>query len=538
VRTTSGATAVQLAESVGGRRRIVRHVGSAHDEAELGLLMAEARRLVDGEARGELDLGMAFPTRRAGMLGPAAAPALFGRRGPGVGPAPVGRARVVKTSSALLFDVLAGVYSDLGFDGLGDDVFEDLVIARVVEPTSPLDMDRVLAEMGRRSASLSTRKRTLKRCATGDYRGRLAGWCFQRAATNGDVSLVLYDVTTPRTKAEKEDEFRKPGYSKDRSIDPQIVVGLLVDREGFPLEIGCFEGGKAEKRTIVPIMEQFTRRHGPPRPVVVTDAGMMSAASPRGLDEAGHRFIVGSRTTKAPIDLASHHRWHGDFMVDGQIIDTVTPKIGENRDNDSKVKAEPVWDKETHPGSWRAIWQYSAARFVRDNHTLDKQQSRAQAVIDGDKPPREPRFLKTVNGQVKLDQSALARARKIAGLKGYVTNMPADVMPASEVIAKYHDLWHVEQSFRMSKSDLAARPFFARRRAAIEAHLTIVFAALAVSRTIQARAGLALRRVLRTLRPLRSAMIAINGVIQTIPPSLGPDEQALINDIKTDRARH
>lgn len=73
------------------------------------------------------------------------------------------------------------------------------------------------------------------------------------------------------------------------------------------------------------------------------------------------------------------------------------------------------------------------------------------------------------------------------------------------MIASYHDLWNVEASFRMSKTDLAARPLFARRRDAIEAHLTIVFTALAISRTIQHRSGLALRRVLRTLRPLRSA---------------------------------
>jgi mRNA-degrading endonuclease toxin of MazEF toxin-antitoxin module len=104
-------------------------------------------------------------------------------------------------------------------------------------------------------------------------------------------------------------------------------------------------------------------------------------------------------------------------------------------------------------------------------------------------------------------------------------------MPAPEVIANYHDLWTVEQSFRMSKTDLAARPLFARRRDAIEAHLTIVLAALAVSRTIQQRCGLALRRVLRTLRPLRSATLAINSAVQTFPPQLDTDQRTLIETI-------
>ena len=137
-----------------------------------------------------------------------------------------------------------------------------------------------------------------------------------------------------------------------------------------------------------------------------------------------------------------------------------------------------------------------------------------------DDPARTPRFVKTRNGAAELDEKALARARRLAGLKGYVTNIPATLMPAGEVIGSYHDLWHVEQSFRMSKTDLRARPIFARTRHAIEAHLTIVFTALAVSREAQNRTGLSLRRVLRTLKPLRSATVEINGVITTIPPAL------------------
>jgi transposase len=123
-------------------------------------------------------------------------------------------------------------------------------------------------------------------------------------------------------------------------------------------------------------------------------------------------------------------------------------------------------------------------------------------------------------------------------LKGYVTNIPAGIMPSDEVIASYHDLWHVEQSFRMSKTDLRARPMFARTRDAIEAHLTIVFTALAVSRTVQNRTGLSLRRVLRTLKPLRSATIEVNGVTTTIPPALEPTVTAILNALERQTPRH
>jgi Transposase DDE domain len=175
---------------------------------------------------------------------------------------------------------------------------------------------------------------------------------------------------------------------------------------------------------------------------------------------------------------------------------------------------------------------YSRSRAVRDTKTLTAQANRAREVITGGKPARTPRFVKTARGRFVLDEAALARAHRLVGLKGYVTNIPAAVMPAAEVISSYHDLWHVEQSFRMSKTDLAARPMFARTRDAIEAHLTVVFTALAVSRTVQNRTGLSIRRVLRTLRPLRSATIEINGTIHTFPPALGPGETTIINALK------
>ena len=172
---------------------------------------------------------------------------------------------------------------------------------------------------------------------------------------------MLYDVTTLYFEAENEDDLRKVGYSKERRVDPQIVVGLLVDRAGFPLEIGCFEGNKAETTTIIPIIRQFQARHDLADMVVVADAGMLSASNLKELDEAGLRFIVGSRVTKAPVDLASHFRWHGDAFTDGQVIDTITPtdRPQQHARTTRSCKAEPVWDPGEHPGSWRAVWAYS-----------------------------------------------------------------------------------------------------------------------------------------------------------------------------------
>jgi Transposase DDE domain len=509
VRTASGATAVQIAEYDGGRRKIVAHVGSARTEAELGILLQRAREMLADPAQGSFDLGIEPAAPRARLVTREASPALFGTEPPGEAPAAAGPARVVSTDSRLLFEALDGVYAGLGLGALGDDVFRDLVLARVVEPTSILDTGRVLTELGRTAASDKTMRRTLARCADRGYRDKIAGLCFAHARASGDISLVLYDVTTLYFEAEHEDALRKVGYSKERRVDPQVVVGLLVDRHGFPLEIGCFEGNKAEKHTILPVIRQFRDRHGIEAVVVVADAGMLSAANLADLDEAGLGFIVGSRVTRAPVDLGSHFRWHGDAFTDGQVIDTLTPKNGKNSDNDPALRAEPAWNRQDHPTSWRAVWAFSAKRFARDNRTLTAQENRARDVISGAKSTRTPRFVKNEGGNPALDDKALARARKLAGLKGYVTNLPVSVMPPAEVISRYHDLWHVEQSF--------------------------VFTALAVARETQNRTGLAIRNVIRQLRPLRSATIAVNGAVQSFPPAIASEQQKILDDLKNGR---
>ena len=271
--------------------------------------------------------------------------------------------------------------------------------------------------------------------------------------------------------------------------------------------------------------------------VVVADAGMLSAANLRELDEAGLRFIVGSRATKAPKDLASHFRWHGDAFADGQIIDTITPRderASAGAASDPMRRREPVWDPAEHVRAWRAVWAFSRKRAVRDRATLTLQENKAKAVVAGERPARTPRFVKTRNGASVLDAAALARARRLVGLKGYVTNIPATLMPAGEVIASYHDLWQVEASFRMSKTDLAARPIFHHTREAIEAHLTIVFAALAIARDLQNRTGVSIKKIVKTLRPLQQITVRIAGHDHVATDPIPAEAAAILSGLQVD----
>jgi hypothetical protein len=207
VRTSSGATAVQIVYSSHRGSRDILHIGSAHDDVELELLKAAARqRLAAGQ--GELDLGL-----DTGAPG---------------GPLPITSSRM-----GCLLDALSRGYDLLGFDAAadGDEVFRDLVLARVIEPVSKLDSLRVLEEAGVAPASYPTLKRRLPVYARDSWRQRLSAACAVHAGL-GPASLVLFDVSTLYFETDAGDGFREPGFSKERRLEPQITIGLLTDQLG------------------------------------------------------------------------------------------------------------------------------------------------------------------------------------------------------------------------------------------------------------------------------------------------------------------
>src|SRR5699024_9924066 len=176
---------------------------------------------------------------------------------------------------------------------------------------------------------------------------------------------------------------------------------------------------------------------------------MLSAGNLNAIEDAGYSFIVGSRMTTAPYDLADHFERHGTYFDDGQILESAR-----------------IMGKGTHARQRRVVYQWTFKRQKRDDRNINKMVERAEKIADGDAPLKRTRFLRVTGADKQLDQARIDRARQLAGLKGYVTNLPATVMSGSAVIGAYHDLWQVEASFRLTKSDLAARPVFHRKHEA------------------------------------------------------------------------
>jgi hypothetical protein len=216
------------------------------------------------------------------------------------------------------------------------------------------------------------------------------------------LALVLYDVTTLHFETDREDGLRKVGMSKERRVDPQVTVGLLTDSGGFPLDVHLFEGNKAETKALIPVLTGFRDRHPDAADiVVVADAGMLSAANLLALEEAGFSFIVGSKISKAPYDLADHFERHSNAFTDGQTLET-TRRMGTGRDARRR----------------RVVYQWSFKRCQHDNRAINAVIERAEAVAAGRRPLKKDRFVKVTDETKAVDWELVERARYLAGLEG------------------------------------------------------------------------------------------------------------------------
>jgi Transposase DDE domain len=496
VKTSSGATAVQIVYSSRRGSREIEHLGSAHGGAEVELLKAAARqRLAAGQ--GELDLGL-----DAGAPG---------------GPLPITASRM-----GCLLDALEHAYRVLGFDeaSSGDEVFGQLVLARIIEPVSKADSARVLEEAGVAPASYPTVNRRLRVYAKQSWRQRLSAACARHAGL-GPASLVLYDVSTLYFETDTGDGFRESGFSKERRLEPQITIGLLTGRDGFPLMVSAFEGNKAEAKTMLPVIEAFTAAHDLPDVTVVADAGMVSEANRKEIEAAGLSFILGMRIPHVPYVVKQWCREHpGQDIPDGHVFTQPWP-AGPNGGRRDQV----------------IYYQYRHDRARRTLRGIGEQVAKAEQAVAGNAPVKRNRFIQLSGGTRSVNRDLEEKARALAGLKGYVTNLRAcpDGTPvtAEFVIGAYHQLFQIEKSFRMAKSDLQARPVYHRKRDSIEAHLTIVFAALAVSRWIEHQTGWSIRKFVKTARRYRTIQIQAGDHIITAADPLPSDLRTALTKINS-----
>ncbi len=258
--------------------------------------------------------------------------------------------------------------------------------------------------------------------------------------------------------------MRKTGFSKEgRHSNPQIILGLLVSIGGYPLAYCIHEGNKYEGHTMLPVVNEFVKKYSLQDFIVVADSGLMNNDNISELEANGYKYIIGAKIKNESKEVK---QW---------ILSQ--PKI------DHKM-AE--YDK----GQSRLLIGYSEDRARKDAYNrskgikrLEKAYARGTLTKENINKRGYNKFLKMDgNLKVTINYDKLEDDSKWDGLKGYITNTD---ISCQQVYEAYHNLWHVEKAFRISKSKIEIRPMFHFTRKRIQAHICICFVALKVYKELE-----------------------------------------------------
>lgn len=361
--------------------------------------------------------------------------------------------------------ILDRVFDNIGFNRIEDDIFRKLVKARLSYPASKAATVEYLKNHFDEDVSLSKIYRYLDRLCDKQHEiVQDISVSHTKKILGGYLGVLFYDVTTLYFEADYEDDLRKTGFSKEgRHSNPQIILGLLVSIGGYPLAYCIHEGNKYEGHTMLPVVNEFVKKYSLQDFIVVADSGLMNNDNISELEANGYKYIIGAKIKNESKEVK---QW---------ILSQ--PKI------DHKM-AE--YDK----GQSRLLIGYSEDRARKDAYNrskgikrLEKAYARGTLTKENINKRGYNKFLKMDgNLKVTINYDKLEDDSKWDGLKGYLTNTN---ISCQQVYEAYHNLWHVEKAFRISKSKIEILPMFHFTRKRIQAHICICFVALKVYKELE-----------------------------------------------------
>lgn len=375
------------------------------------------------------------------------------------------------------YEFLEKIFHKFKFDKYLNSLFKDLVISRILEPNSKRESLNFLREFVDKDYSLDSLYKQIVKY-DGGKKQNLESQIMEivKAEFGFDFSFVLYDVTTLYFESFEDYEFQKQGFSKDNKANqPQVVVGLVVTKEGLPLNYQIWKGNTFEGHTFIPVLKAFKRLHKIEKLTVVADSAMLSKINFQTLKEEGLNYIVGARLGNLKQDILNK------VLEDFKMQDNYSKRIDD------------------------LIVDYSSARYLKDLSDLEKQKKKAEKYL-GELSFRTPKlkYLKTEFLNNSLNQELIDKHTRLLGLKGYYTDLN---LPNTEIINYYHNLYKVEHAWRIAKSDLQTRPIYHHKEESIRNHLLICFLALTISVYLELKNKISIAQIISNLKSITDAKI-------------------------------
>lgn len=498
VKTSSGATAVQVVRYVNRKTVVDSHIGSSKNSDDILRLKESAYRWIEQNSQ-QLSLFSLASCDKNDV----AKTSLI----------PLAKCRNLGFSYQLLYETLANLSNLFKFHLLPNRQIKlliDLVLTRIVSPSSKLESLKFLKRYFNANHSYRTLSRALPTFIALKDEIEFKVIAIAKKHFGFNFSLVFYDLTTLYFESFETDELRRIGFSKDnKSANPQVMIGLLVNDLGFPISYQLFAGNKFEGHSLTPSILTLKKKHKIKQMTVVADSAMISDDNIKFLKTQKLNYIVAARTANLKI----------------QTIEEIAKNLNGQDEATIRIKTESKGD---------LILHFSSKRYKKEKAEMEKQLEKAKLIL---KTPskaeiiKRTKFLRGKKLGYELNQELIHKANLLLGIKGYYSN--CDKLTDHEIISHYKDLWRVEQAFRISKSDLKARPIFHNKQQAIETHILICFMALALAKYIEIKTKKSIKFVINELKEITDAHLydELNSRKITIRSEIKKDVQEFLDKI-------
>lgn len=476
VKTSSGAVAVQVVRYLRRKKIIEAHIGSGKNQEEVAELRKSAQSWINQNNKQQLSL---FPddNKSGGSL-------LIS----------LDKCYSLGFRYRLFYDTIWTLGIKLKFHLISDSrILNDLVIARLIAPASKLESFEFINDyFGIKHHRTSFYRQLENKNIIELWKNQVESRVITAAKKHFgfNFNLVFYDLTTLYFESKKDEGddggIRRIGFSKDnKSSNPQIMIGLLVNDLGFPVSYQLFAGNKFEGHTLMPSINSLRKKYKIKDMTVVADSAMMSEDNFKFLMNEKLNYIVAARTAN----------------LSPTLIAEISEQLNQEDQKTIRIKTENKGD---------LILSFEKKRFDKERREMDKQLEKANYYLKHPSAAeiiKRTKFLKGKKLGYELNQDLINKTTLLLGIKGYYTNLSEEKLSNEKVIERYKNLWRVEQNFRISKSDLKARPIFHSKQQSIETHILICFMALAIAKYIEIKTKKSIKFVVKQLKKSTDARI-------------------------------
>jgi transposase len=361
------------------------------------------------------------------------------------------------------------------------DKLKSLVVMRIAEPCSKRKTALISNEYGM-SCQVDSLYKVMDQI-TDPIKNDIKQTIYQRTSDllseqKKSIDVLFYDLTTIYFETNTQDELRDFGFSKDgKHQHVQIMVALIVTKEGLPIDYEELPGNSYEGHTLLPVLEKIKTRYQIDKTVIVADAALMNKINLAELDIQGIEYIIAAR-----IKNTKKHVKEAVLDAEGYQVISHLPESSAAKDI---VRTKTL---ATEEGDTLFVY-HSTKRARKDAHDRAKALERIEKHLNSSTKSKLTGSLKksyvkiSKDCKIQIDEEKLGKDALFDGFFGLRTNIKEAV--PTEILGHYRGLWQVEQTFRIAKSNLEIRPVFHYTPRRIKAHFLLCFMALALIRFVE-----------------------------------------------------